>query len=118
MVRTNRSKYSENNSVLPGIRRVQIEGKLCAGVPTISQVLLTSANTEVSFAFPAGTSMFRIKARGGQKFTIAYTAGGNVYTIPKKNEYCLTDICADDVTIFLQSPKDSVTIEIESWQSA
>ncbi len=114
LIRTNRDKYAELNTVLPGVRRVVIEGDNCLDTPTIASVSLINANTEMSYTLPEGTVMFRFKSSRGQKLSLRYKADGPVYTIPLKTEYCLTGVCTE-VTLFLSSPKSNVIVEIESW---
>lgn len=121
LIRTNRDKYSTNTTILPGIRRVKLDGVVnvtstdaCLELPTISRLSLPVADTEVSYVLPLNTRMFRLKSQSGEKLLLAYSSGGTQYTIPRKTEYCLTDLCAD-VTLYITSPKSDVTVEIESW---
>lgn len=117
LIRTNRDKYSTNNTVLPGIRRVQIDSQAqdCLTTPTIVHLAIPTANTEVTYIFPANTKLFKVKSQNGARFQILYNSGGDSYTVPSKNEYCMDSICVEALTIYFQSPKTGVILEIESW---
>lgn len=89
-----------------------------AGVPTLANVSMPSANTEYSYAFPTGTSKFTIRNRNNGLLQFAFTSGQTntvFFTLPSGVPYCEDGISAGSVTIYFESPKPSQTLEIISW---
>ena len=118
LVRTNRDKYADSpisEQVLPGIHRVQLEDGACATIPTIAHVTLSTANTEIAYSFPVNTKQFRIRSQRGQKFQIGYAPTAATYSVPIKTEYCITDICVDNLIVYVSSSQANIVLEIESW---
>lgn len=92
-----------------------------AATPTIVNLNVVAADTEYSYALPAGTKHFTVKDRKGDaKTRIAYvmgTSGTNFKTVDMGNTYEVKDISTiAGLTIYFQSSKASRIIEIESWK--
>lgn len=87
--------------------------------PTIVNLSIPLANTEVSYVFPAGTKRFSLQNRFDGKITLAYAVGDSgilYYTIWPGNEFAENNIhVSASITIYVQSPKASQIIEIRSW---
>lgn len=87
--------------------------------PTISNVLLTTANTEVSHALPASTKMFLMQNRGNGRIQLSYTSGQSGITFvtiwPGNIKWIDTINPSAVITIYMQSNLASQTVEIESW---
>jgi len=86
--------------------------------PTVSNLSLPVANTEVSFTFPANTKKIYIQERSGLgnvKFSYAVGQSGTTYvTLPKGCDYEDGIFEQASLTIYLQC--DIITIiEILSW---
>lgn len=90
------------------------------GRPTIANVAMTSANTEYSYAIPAGTSRYEIKLRAlNALLKLAFISGesGTTYiTIPYGASYVENDVKGGPITLYLQSPTASMTAEIKTWK--
>lgn len=89
------------------------------GRPTIATVSMTSANTEYSYTFPAGTKRFMIGLRGYANMKIAFTEGesGSTYrTIKTGSVYYEDSAKVGGSTIYFQSPNASQTAEIQIWK--
>lgn len=85
---------------------------------TIKNMVATLANTEYSYAFPASTKKFKIKARGSAKLQIAFTSGNTateyitIFPGVLHEEVGLNLVSS---TIYFRSTKPNETIEISSW---
>jgi hypothetical protein len=103
---------------------VSLTGGIQSGItPTIANVAVATAATEVSYTFPANTVKFRLKTRNGAKLQYAYTTGQTNTTFDTVHsgdalEETMISIGAS-TTIYFQCPnKGSETVEIVSWASA
>jgi hypothetical protein len=114
----NRKQYATSNVVLPGIRRVLVDSDVVQ-VPTIANVSVPTANTEVSFSFPTGTKRFELRARNTAVLKLSYAAGqsGSTFlSIPAGSSYLEDGIDPSmAITIYLQTAVASTTVEIVSW---
>lgn len=90
-----------------------------ATTPTIANLSIPLANTEVSYALPAGTKRFALQNRFDGIIKLAYTSstsGSVFYTVWPGDEFVENDIhYAATITLYMQSPKPSQTVEIRSW---
>ena len=88
--------------------------------PTITNTTLTSAATEYSYTFPAGTYKFEIRLRSGSSLLqIAFVSGasGTTYiTIPYGASYAETDAKVGGSVIYFQSPDAAQVAEIKIWK--
>jgi len=85
--------------------------------PTLEEVSLPTANTEVSHALPAGTKRFVIQNRDDGMLKLAYVAtesGTKYMTIPPGGVYERDRLKGGTITVYLQSPKAAQTVVIES----
>lgn len=87
--------------------------------PTIANTAMTSANTEYSYTFPAGTRRFRIKLRAlNALLKIAFVSGesgSNYITVPYGDDLEMRAKIGGS-TIYFQSPTASQVAEIETWK--
>lgn len=86
-----------------------------AGLPTIVNLTLTSANTEYSVTLPRNVGTITIQSRTSADFKIGVTSGqsGTTYfTIKSGNAYYETTIAMDGTTLYFQSPNAGQVIEI------
>lgn len=90
-----------------------------ATTPTIANVAIPTANTEVFYILPSGSKRFAIQNRNDGIIKLAYAAGtsGSVYyTVWPGDEFAEDNIqYAATITIYMQSPKAVQTVEIRSW---
>jgi hypothetical protein len=89
-----------------------------ATTPLIANSVAILVNTEYSYAFPANTKRFNVRARGNAKLQIAFTSGqsGSLFkTIFPGSIYEEIDVKLTGITIYFQSNKAGETIEITSW---
>lgn len=87
--------------------------------PTIANVSLPTANTEVSYAFPANTKEFYLQNRenGLIKFSYTATESGTLYkTLWPGGVLTRERLSKDNLTIYLQSPLASQVVEVVSWR--
>lgn len=85
--------------------------------PVIVNTVIALADTEQSYALPAGTSRFMIKVNGAD-LKLAYapgTSGTTFLTVPRWCFYTETDISPTSLTLYFQSPLVGLSIEIVSW---
>ena len=87
--------------------------------PTVANVTIPLASTEVSYTLPTGTKMFLIRTRGLAKMQLSYTVGtsGTTYvTIPANANYCTEGLTLPvGVTLYFQTNIASQIAEIVSW---
>lgn len=87
--------------------------------PTLANTTMTSADTEYSYTFPAGTQKFRIKLRAlNALLKVAFASGqsGTTYiTIPYGDDLVM-EAKVGGATIYFQSPTASQVAEIETWK--
>lgn len=85
--------------------------------PTIYNVNVLTANTEVSQALSSGTKMFTIRARGNSTIKLAFTSGnsGTLYvTIPAGANYSVSNLNLS-ATLYFQTSKSNEVVEIIEW---
>lgn len=89
------------------------------GRPTISNVTLTTANTEYSYTVPEYTFKLQIKARSTTAaIKVAYVSGEsgtNYFTIPAGQTYWEDNITVA-FTIYMQSTTAGTVAEVLTWQ--
>lgn len=86
--------------------------------PTIANETAALANTEYSYAFPANTRKFSIKARGNAKIKLAFTSGQSgtdFITIFPGSKYEEIELKITGVTAYFQTNKVGEVVEILSW---
>jgi hypothetical protein len=87
--------------------------------PTIANVSIPLANTEVSYTLPANTKKFYIKLRDASAvLKLAYVMGdsGITYlTIPRSNWYGESELSVTGLTLYLQSSSPSQVAEVIIW---
>lgn len=90
-----------------------------ATTPTIANVSVPLASTEVSYALPANTKKFYIQLRDPKAdLQLAYSAGtsGTIFvTVHRGTWYGEEILTASAVTLYFQSASGSQTAEIVSW---
>lgn len=87
------------------------------GTPVIANIAVPAANTEQSYALPANTKRYMLRARGNARIQLAYVAlqsGTNFMTVAPGNVYEIDNV-STSVTIYFQLNKSSETLEVESW---
>lgn len=104
---------------------VRVSGTLTAttdfgiyATPTIANVSLTTADTEVSYALPADTKKFIIQNRNLGLLKISYILGesGSTYFTIFPGDKWEDDYLDGSLTnIYIQSPSATQTVEIRSW---
>lgn len=91
---------------------------LLGKTPTISNLELTSANTEYSYVLPLGCKKFIVQCRTDDIIKLAYVkneSGSNYITIPEGASKSEDVLCLNDLILYLQSPTAGVVAEIETW---
>jgi hypothetical protein len=86
--------------------------------PTIANVAIALPNTEISYALPANTRRFLMKARSNSKLKLSFILGdsGVAYlTIPMGGFFAETGIGAAALTLYFQSSKAPEVVEVLSW---
>lgn len=92
-------------------------GAATTTTPTIFNVSVVAAASEVSQALPANCKRFIIKARGNSKLQLAYSSGqsGTTYvTIPAGAVFEDTSFYTSQ-TLYFQSSKAGETVEITAY---
>lgn len=87
--------------------------------PTTANVSMTSAATEYSYTFPAGTKKFTIKLRAlNALLQIAFTEGasGTTYFTVGYGDKLTMEAKVGGATIYFQSPTASQTAEVQTWK--
>lgn len=90
-----------------------------ATTPTIENLSVPLANTEVSYAFPAKTFKFTMKARGAAQIQFAFVASQsstNFISLKAGAGIAEDDLDLNGTVLYLQTNLPSQTIEILSWQ--
>lgn len=84
---------------------------------TITNTALT-ANTEASYAFPAGTKKFEIKLRDvGSTLLVGYITGLSAYmTIPAGASYSENDAKVGGSTLYFKTADSGQVAEIKIWK--
>lgn len=84
----------------------------------VSNVAMTTADTEYSFVLPEGTKKFTLKLRDYADLKIALTAAasGTTYlTVPRGVTYSEDALTTVGTTLYFQSPQASQVLEIITW---
>lgn len=81
---------------------------------------LTTADTEVLYAIPAGTKRIKFKLRAlNALLKYCFTSGGSgttYITIPYGDTEEINDAKLGGQTIYFQSPSASQTVEVRTWK--
>lgn len=88
-----------------------------ATTPTIYNVAVPLANTEVSQALSTGTKSFTIRVRGHARLQLAFASGNSgtdFLTIPSGANLTQENLNFDG-TIYFQTSKASQVVEILEW---
>ncbi len=86
--------------------------------PTIKNVSMATANTEYSYALPTGTRKFKIKLRNigyPLKLAIVSSGSGTTYVNIDQGKSHTEDDIRVPLTLYFQSPANSMVAEIISW---
>jgi len=88
--------------------------------PTIANTALTTADTEYSYAIPAGTKRIRFKLRAlNALLKYCFTSGGSgstYITVPYGDVVEINDARIGGQTIYFQSPTATQVVEITTWK--
>lgn len=90
-----------------------------ANATTIDNVALLLANTEYAYVFPNSTRKFSIKGRTPGTIKLAFASGQSsvkYFTIPPSGYYAEDGLDLSGVTVYLQSDKPALVVEMLSWQ--
>lgn len=92
---------------------------MIAGKPTIANVSMTTANTEYSYAVPAGVSKMLVKLRDATvalKLSYVEGASGTTYvTVPAGSTKTIDEL-KGGMTIYIQTTEASQVLEVETWK--
>lgn len=92
---------------------------VAAGTPTVVNVGIPLANTEVSYMLPPDTKRFYIQIRDSKTdLKLAYsvgTSGTSYVTVHRGTWYGEEDLDLSSVTLYFQTTAASQTAEIVSW---
>lgn len=86
--------------------------------PTIYNLSVPLANTEVSQALPTNFKKLLVRCRGNARTQFSFTSGQsgtNYITIPMGSSYSADGLMVASGTIYLQTSQASQTIEIIAW---
>ena len=92
---------------------------MSAAKGTIANVSMTSATTEYSYTFPAGTKKFRIKLRALNallQVSFASGASGSTFITVPYGDDLVMEAKVGGSTIYFQSPSASQVAEVETWK--
>lgn len=101
---------------IPGSGGSGGEGGLTS--PLVENVMVASANTEQSHAFPGYTKSITVKARGPSRVQVSFEAGmsgSEFFTIWPGAVYTQEGITSPLTTIYFQSPVAGLVLELISW---
>lgn len=87
--------------------------------PTIANVSVPLANTEVGYVLPADTMRFTLRARNASKLQISYVLGDTgtlFFTVPRGCTFMEGDLNVASLTIYIRSSDPSETVEVLSWK--
>ena len=87
--------------------------------PTVANVAITLANTEYSYALPAGTRTFQLRFRNVDTFgqlAIDSGASGTTYVKLGQGETIKEEIKGGGATLYFRGDNASDTVEILSWK--
>jgi len=87
------------------------------GSPTIFNVTLTPADTEIDQVLPANTKAMTIQARTDADVKLSWVDGesGTTFITIKSGAVYFNEILNTVSTVHLQSPTDNTVVEIETW---
>ena len=92
---------------------------LFPSLPTIQNVSVITANTEVSCTLPIDSKRFIVRVREGDtKVRLAFISGGtstNYFTINPGIVFSEMDVNASSVTLYFNTNQAPRTIEVLSW---
>lgn len=89
-----------------------------ASSPAIGNIVMTMANTEYSYAFPANTKRFIMRVRGTGKLQFSFVAGQtatNYMTLFPGSVHEEAEINISSTTVYFQNSKANEVVEILSW---
>lgn len=89
-----------------------------AANPTITNIILTLANTEYSHAFMQGTQSILIRARGNSKLQIAFISGDTnieFITIPRGASLSMPGLSYSG-TVYIEGNVAGDVVEIIEWK--
>jgi len=88
------------------------------GKPTVATVAMTDADTEYSYAIPAGTRKVRFKLRALNALLRFYgtVTGGTPFITIAYGDFHEVDVKAGGDTYYFQSDKASQTLEVLTWK--
>ena len=87
--------------------------------PTINNTTITSANTEYSYTFPAGTKAFKIKLENLNallKVAFVENGSGTTYITVPYGEALEMKAKVGGSVIYFQSPSAAQKAQIQSWR--
>ena len=92
-------------------------------MPTLANVLLTTANQEYEYQLPRACKRFRVKTRDGTAFRLAFekdkvgtAAPSNpYYTVPTNGEYDSKNIRVTELHLYLACGVGGKVAEVISW---
>ena len=91
---------------------------LTSGVPTIFNISVPLANTEVSQALPANFKKILIRARGLTKTQFAFVAtqsATNFIQIPSGASYSDSGLLGPALTLYVQTSLAAQVVEVLTW---
>jgi hypothetical protein len=90
-----------------------------AATPTIYNVLVSTANTEVSQVLPSNSKQFIIQVRNsGSRLQLAFISGASntdYVTIPRGCSFQQSNIDTPSLTLYFQTNQSNQTVEILAW---
>lgn len=95
------------------------ESALVVSNPSIQNVSVPTANSEVTVTLPSGAKRFLVRARGNSKLQLSYTSGQSgieFITMWPGYEYIEENIDRVQTQLFIQSSKANEILEIIAWQ--
>lgn len=90
-----------------------------ASVPTIDNLAVTPADTEVPYTFPDNTYKFSLRGRTPGKIQFAFVAGdtsSKFFTVIPAGYFAEDQLDLSGVTIYLRTNVANQVYEILSWQ--
>jgi hypothetical protein len=83
--------------------------------PAIVNLELTTANTEYTYALPTNCRRFWFQNRNDGKIFLRHVSASAEYVTIFPGQVYSADLLGEGVSIYLESPKASQTIELEYW---
>lgn len=82
----------------------------------VDTLVLTTANTEYSYTFPAGTKAFALQNRDTGAVKLRKVSGGDYWTFFAGQPYYPANIKSSaTITIILESPQANQKVELLYW---